>query len=377
MALGALNTTKDNDTASMFRDDALSLGVTAPLSRALFGTDATNDEKFDVSEYDTSTPHVPGKPLKRKLTSDEEALAKKSGYQITDERDINGAQNSGSGSGGGSGSEAKAQAEMLQRAAATNSIISSISNTAKSWYNSAKNFVGDCVDSVTGFVSDAYERVANTFNNYISQPLANAWQSTKETFSEYVSQPLSRAWEGTKSTFSEYVAQPVTNLANRAGEMASSALESTRSTFNEYVAQPVAGAANRVGEVASSAWEGTKSTFSEYVGTPASNLASGASEMASSAWTSTKSFFGYGSDAAPAQEATQQAVARTEATTERPNASAQTLSGEQSNPDAGFSLRSTFGNAIDRASQALGLDNDGPSVSTPTSTPIYTPVMMR
>lgn len=343
MAQSALNSTYDNDTASLFRADALRLGTTIPLAPGLKGAEATNDEKFDPSEYDSSAPPTPGQPRKRKLSADEDALAKKSGYQITDERDINGAQNQNGSSGGSGGASAKAQAEMLQRAASTGSVLDRIGNTAKSWFRSAKNFAGDCFDRVTGFVSDTYENVAKTISEYVGKPLANAWSSAKETFSEYVGQPLS-------------------NLASKAGNFASSAWEGTKNTFSEYVAQP-----------ASSAWEGTKSTFSEYVGTPVSNMASGASEMASNAWSSTKSFFGYGSEATPAQPE-QTAAAKVETPVERPAAQAQTLAGEQNNPSAGFSLGSAFSSAVDNVSNALGLGN---APAAPRTTPTLTPLAMQ
>lgn len=377
MAQPHLDRTTREDTATLFRADADSLRLSGiiPVSATLAGQKADNDETYDETVYERST--APGQPRRRKLTADEDALAKKSGYQITDERDINGAQNATNGTTGTTATT-KAQTDMLRQAAASQSVFSRVTSTVSNLWN---NYVADPV-------SRLWNGATSMFDNYIAQPFANAWNNMQQTFDNYISQPLANAWQNTKNAFSEYVAQPVSNLVNRASEIASSTWEGTKNTFNEYVAQPVSNLtssarssfnehvaqpvsnlANRVGEAASSALETVQNTASEYIGQPAARLANSVSEMASSAWQGTKNFLGFGSEAT-AEQSTPQVAARRESAPERPTAAAQTLSGEQNNPSAGFSLTSAFGNALDRASQALGLDNDGPSVRAATSAPV-------
>lgn len=308
MAQSVLDKGKGNesDTATLFRSDTLRLGI-APQPASFRGEKAANEEVFDRSEYDNTTPRNNGARPRRKPTADQEALAKKSGHQITDELDINGAQNVSNNGTNGAGST-KAQREMMQKAAAVPSILERI--TSSSLYTTARNYARKCIDGVTGFISDTYNSIANKLGDF------------------------------KKSTL-----QTLTGIKDRASEIIDNA-----------------------GTTVSNAWKNTKDTFSEYIGQPASKLANGASNMASSAWNSTKNFLGFGENADNAPSAPKVEAPAQNRQDDAPDVVTQTLSGEQNNPSVGFSLGSAFSGAVENVSDRLGLGNR-PAPSIPTYAP--------
>lgn len=309
----------ERDTAALFRADADSLGVLpfSPFRRAP-GTSVTadnDDDDLDEQNYERNPTRDRTTRPRRKLTSDQESLARKSGQQITDEMTIQGVENANSGG-------ISAERVAIQRAAAS---AQSSSGWLSSTMNSISNTLSNAWDGVTNFTSKVWNGVTEGFDKYVMQPLGSLGDSIKSGFNNYIAQP-----------FNQFIGQPVANFAGAVADK-----------FSTYVAQPVSNAASAAA-----------STFSTYVGEPVSNMASSAASSIKSGWNSALSYVGLGGEESkPAAQTAAAPRAHAAAHEAKPSAEAQPLSGEKSNPSTGWSLSGMFHSATN----ALGITSDEPA----------------
>lgn len=177
MVQTTLNDIRKNDTANLFRADALHVGL---------GVNA--NEIPTNSEYEIDP--VTGRIIKKKETENQRALAQRSGQVMSDGTTREGARIEAR--------EAEAVRSVQQAAIGGSttifgSLYNSATSTVKSWFNSAKETASGIYDSATEM---AYE--------YLIDPANRAIKSGREMWNEYVYNPVAqklgeaKEWAGQK-----------------------------------------------------------------------------------------------------------------------------------------------------------------------------------
>jgi hypothetical protein len=303
MLRGTLDIT-ERDTAALFRADAITLGTLPSGSRRpdAPALDDNNRDEYDEQNFERNPTRDRTTRPRRKLTSDQEQLALKSGYYNIDEATIQGVENSNNGGG------ANAERIALQRSASMSSTPSWLTNPL----GAVGNMLTNAWNSATEYGGRIWNNVTQTFDKYVMQPLGQFGESIKSGFNNLVAEP-----------FSKYIGQPVSNFAGAVADK-----------FSTHIGEPVA------------------STFNSYVSEPVAN-----------AWNATKNFF-TGAEPQPAQTATAPAQdTAVQPAEHKPSALAQPLAGDKSNPTTGWSLTGMFHSATNAL--GITEDDPAPAITRP------------